>query len=119
MIPEGNKLRIAVVASGVGIFASFVGSAFCEHFSVGIVAVLQKISSSWFFIFIYLLMIILLLDLFKASHWLPVRKIMYSSWRGFVAVLMSVTAIMTYGYFSYLDKKRVELSIAGERMEAG
>jgi predicted MPP superfamily phosphohydrolase len=44
---------------------------------------------------------------------------MYNNWWGFAAVLTSVTAIMTYGYFNYLDKKRVELSIVDERMEIG
>ncbi|MDR3265955.1 MAG: metallophosphoesterase [Tannerella sp.] len=119
MIPEGNRFRIAVVIFSVGIFASFVGSAFCEHFPIGIAAVLQKISSSWLFIFIYFLMIILLLDLLRASHWLPVEKIMRNSWAGFAAVLALVMAIMTYGYFNYLDKKRVELFIVDEKMEIG
>jgi predicted MPP superfamily phosphohydrolase len=119
MVPAGNRFRAVVAVSGAGILASFVGSAFCEHFPVGIATVLQKVSSSWFFIFIYFLIIFLLLDLLRVTRLLPVGKILHNSWPGFVAVPALVAAIMTCGYFNYLDKRRVELSVADERMEAG
>jgi predicted MPP superfamily phosphohydrolase len=119
MVPEGNRLRIAVVVFGAGIIASFVGSAFCEHFPIGIATVLQKVSSSWFFIFIYFLIIFLLLDLLRITRLLPVGKIIRHSWLGFVAIPALVAAIMTYGYFNYLNKERVELSIVDERMDTG
>lgn len=112
MIPV-TSVRILLITVGVLLIASFIIPFVLRNSSISpaILATLYKVGTAWFFIFLYLLMAMLVLDIVRVTHLLPVQKILYNSWVGFFSVTGVVAVIMILGYIRYENKVRVPLDI--------
>jgi predicted MPP superfamily phosphohydrolase len=112
MIPPNIVGRILLVVSAVSIIsAPFLGNLLSTEYA----PVLERLGTSWFFFFVYFLIIFILFDVCRITGLFPVEKLMYNNWKSFITIIVVVSSIMAYGYFNYYDKKRVELSITDKR----
>ncbi len=112
MVPL-TPVRILLVVVGVVLIASFILPFVLRDsgLSPAVLSVSYKVGTAWFFIFLYLLMAMLVLDIVRVTHLLPVHKILYNSWVGFFSVTGVVAVIMILGYIRYENKVRVPLDI--------
>ncbi len=112
MIPAGNPLRWIAVAAGVLLIASmFVSILAGGSLPSPVTKTLYKAGTAWFFIFIYLLMSFLLLDLLRLCGLRSLNAYMHGSWIGLGVVTGAVTLVMTLGYIRYRHKERVTLTV--------
>lgn len=113
LIPNIPALRIALVGIGVLLSASLFISILARNVLPSpALSVIYKVSTSWFFIFLYILLLFLILDLFKLTHLFPINKFLNQSWVGFFSIAAIVTVLISWGYYKYTQKERVELNIA-------
>jgi predicted MPP superfamily phosphohydrolase len=111
MLPAGAG-RVLLVALGVVALSSFVLVQVAgDYFSLTLAALMYRVGASWFFIFIYLLIIFLLLELARVTGLFPVARLMYGSWCGAGVLAGALALVLTWGYIVYLNKARVELSL--------
>lgn len=82
-----------------------------DAFSPTFLSFIYKVGTSWFFIFLYLLMVLLLADLIRLTHILPIQEYFSKSWIGFFSITGFVAIIMALGYIKYENKVRVELNL--------
>lgn len=75
-----------------------------------IAVMLYELGNSAVFIGLYLLLFFLALDLGRLLHLVP-RSFLYNSWTGTVSVVVIMIGLFVYGYFNYLHKERVPLSL--------
>jgi predicted MPP superfamily phosphohydrolase len=75
----------------------------------GTAPILYRAATAWFFIALYLLFIFLLMDLLRLV--LPMQNVLNGNWLTLGVLALVMTAVFTYGYIHYKDKKRVELSL--------
>ena len=71
---------------------------------------LYELGNSAVFIGLYLLLLFLVLDLGRLLHLVP-RSFLYNSWAGTVSVVVIMIGLFVYGYFNYLHKERVPLTL--------
>jgi predicted MPP superfamily phosphohydrolase len=111
LIPAGSFLRPFIIIAGIVVTPSiFVGILFGSALPTVVAAAFYKFGTSWFIISVYVAMAFLLLDLLRFTP-LPIKKILHENWITFGVLAVTITAIMTYGYFNYKNKERVELAI--------
>ena len=111
LVPAGSFYRMAVIAIGIFLVSSiFIGMLLGNVLPTIVAGTLYKIGTSWFIISVYVLMAFLLLDLLRITP-LPMDKILFSNRLTFGVLAFVITSIMTFGYFNYKNKARVELSI--------
>jgi len=112
MIPSNVIVKTIFVVLAAGVLLSFilffVGN---KVLPMSAMSVLYKVGTSWFFIFIYLLIIFLLLDLIRITHLLPVNQWMHHNWISLGILAGTVSLIMFSGYINYLHKAKIPLSI--------
>ena len=112
LLPIGFIYRsLLIVFAVIVLISPFVNLLLGEKLPFSVAYYTNAVSSSWFIIFIYLLIIFLLFDLIRVLHILPVERFMYHSWVGLISLGVFVTAVMSLGYINYLNKERVELSV--------
>ncbi|MCC8186673.1 MAG: metallophosphoesterase [Bacteroides sp.] len=121
MMPPVLIGRILLVTGGVlaclSLFAFF---ALRNALPYTAASVLYMFSTSWIFIFLYLLMTTLVLDVIRITHLFSLQKYMYGNWWAFCGIWVFVGLIMCAGYVRYLHKDRVELELRSYRAgEAG
>ena len=115
LIPAGFYLRPTVLALGVFLSLSLLlGIVLSGVLPASLAAMLYKVGTAWFIISIYCLMAFLLLDLLRLTP-LPMNKILHENWITLGILAVSITALMTYGYFNYKHKERVELPLSIEK----
>lgn len=106
-------VKIALIVLGVLLIGCIVLFFLArEALSPTFLSVIYKVGTSWFFIFLYLLMVLLVADLVRVTHILPIQEYFSRSWIGFFSVTGFVAIIMTLGYIKYENKTRVALDIA-------
>ncbi len=111
LIPSGSIARPLLVTFAVIIVCSFfLGLLGGNFLPTPATSFVYKIGTSWFFICLYLVMAFLLIDLFRLMHLIP-DKFLFGNWASFGILTGVITVIMTWGYFKYTNKERVELSI--------
>ncbi len=116
MIPHNIIARTVFVVLATGVLLSFFMFFFLSKvFPLNILSVLYRIGTSWIFIFIYLLIIFLTLDLLRITHLVPVKPFMYHNWLGLGIMTGVVTLIMIGGYINYLHKKKISLEIVVDK----
>jgi len=121
MMPPVLTGRILLVAGGVlaccSIFLFFLVRDSLPYTPASL---LYTFSTSWIFIFLYLFMALLVLDVVRLTHLFPLHKYLYGNWWAFGGVWAVVGLIMLGGYVRYLHKNRVELELRSHRTgEAG
>ncbi len=112
MMPPNLIGRILLVGAAVlfilSLVLSFVGRDFLP---MGFAAFGYKLSTSWLIMFLYLILLFLVLDLLRVTHLIPVERFMYNSWIGFGSVFATIGLLLSIGYYRYIHKERVELTI--------
>ncbi|KAA6332312.1 3' 5'-cyclic adenosine monophosphate phosphodiesterase CpdA [termite gut metagenome] len=104
--------RTLFIVSAVIVVSSFFLSVLIgNHLPSSVTSIMYRVGTSWFFIFVYLLILFLLLDLLRLTHLLPIHRFMYGSWIGFGVLAGFLTVVMSLGYFNYIRKEKVELSL--------
>ena len=108
ILPAG---KILLVISATLLMLCFFGGMLGGNFlPAGIVGFAYRIGTTWFFIALYLLFIFLFLDLLRLV--LPMQKILHENWLTLGVLAVVLTAVFAYGYKNYLNKQRVELTLA-------
>lgn len=112
MIPNNviAKTVFVVLAAGV-LFSLILFLVGNKILPLPMMSVLYKVGTSWFFIFIYLLIIFLLLDFLRVTHLLPIGQWMHHNWLSLGILTGIVSLIMFFGYINYLQKARIALPI--------
>ena len=112
MIPlEGAWKTVFVVAAAALISFMFLPILAGHLFPLWLSSFMYKVGTSWFFVFFYLLLIFVLLDLVRLTHLLPVGKFMSDSWMGTGILAGLLTVVFTISYINYRNKQRIELDI--------
>lgn len=120
MMPPSMPARVALVAFAVVAVSSFFVSFLLEDtVPASVMSFLYKLGTAWIFIFLYLLMTVLLLDLLKLTHLLPLDKFLHANWVGFISVVGFVAVVMTIANIRYQNKDRVELNLSLNKQGAG
>ncbi|MCL1943052.1 MAG: metallophosphoesterase [Candidatus Azobacteroides sp.] len=113
MIPANPVGRILlIVFAVVAMVSPFVAILAGERLPSAVTSVLYQIGTSWIFIWMYLLILFLLFDLIRVTGLFPINKIMYGNPVVLLVLTVILAAVFTGGYFNYLNKKRVELSVS-------
>lgn len=115
VIPANTIARTLLIVFAVVVLASFfLVFVAGEIFPVSVTSVLYKIGTSWFFTFIYFLIINLLMDLVKVTRLVPAETLnQYTreNWLSFGLIVGFVGLLMLCGYLKYEHKERVEVPV--------
>lgn len=112
MMPANVVGRTLLVVFGVAAVSSiFIYFLLGNSLSALLSSIIYRLGTSWIFIFLYMLMAMLVLDLLRVTHLLPLEKYMYNSWLGFGVVVGLVAIIMIGGNIKYHNKTRVDLPL--------
>ena len=112
MPTNGLFSKTVIIATAILlVFSIFAGLAGGNVLPVPLVTFLYRLGTSWFFICLYLLMIFVLIDILRLTHLFPIEKYVFGNWFAFGVMASLITLVMTWGYFRYQDKERVELHI--------
>ncbi|MDL2213509.1 metallophosphoesterase [Bacteroides sp. OttesenSCG-928-E20] len=104
--------KIAIAALGVSLVACFVLVFVARNaLPTTVLSAMYKIGTSWFFIFIYLLLVLLVADIARITHLLPIQTYFANSWIGFCSVTGLVAVIISLGYLKYENKTRVKVDV--------
>lgn len=115
-IPANTWARTLLIVFAVVVVSSFLLNFIAgEMLPVTLSSIIYKIGTSWFFTFIYFLIINLLIDLVKVTRLIPkdiLTQYTRESWLSFGLVVGFITLLMLCGYLKYRHKERVELPVA-------
>lgn len=115
-IPANTIARtILIVFAIVAITSFFIVFIAGDLMPISITSALYVIGTSWFFTFIYFLIINLLMDLVKVSRLVPretLNQYTKENWFSFGLIVGFIALLMLSGYLKYLTKERVELPIS-------
>jgi predicted MPP superfamily phosphohydrolase len=115
IVPQGNPVRWVVLAFGVAAVSSiFIARLFDNSMSEGLIGLMDKFGTSWFFFTIYFLMLFVAADILRLCG-IPLGRYMFGSWTGFFVSAGVITAVMVAGNICYYHKKRVELNLTVEK----
>lgn len=117
MMPPTVAGRVFLVIFAIlAMAAPFVALALGSKMPDSVTGFLYKFGTSWLIIFLYLLIILLVADLIRVTHLLPIGKYMYNSITGLIGLALITTLIIGSGYLTYQKKKRVELDLRSEKL---
>jgi len=114
-IPTNTITRVVLIAFAITVVLSFfIVFLAGEHLPVKMTSVFYMIGTSWFFTFIYFLMINLLMDLVRVTHLVPKETLTQytrDNWLSFGLIIGFIGLLMLCGYLKYRIKERVELPV--------
>ena len=114
-IPANTVTRTLLIAFAVVVLLSFFLLFVAgEYFPVSFTSLLYMVGTSWFFTFIYFLMINLVMDLVKVTHLVPretLNQYTKENWFSFGLIVGFISLLMICGYLKYKVKERVELAV--------
>jgi predicted MPP superfamily phosphohydrolase len=106
-LPVGRGI---VLIAGIAVLLCPVISLFVgDYLPQAVTSFMYRVGTSWIMIFLYLLLIVACMDVVRLIRPVPIEKFFSEGWGGFITVVSIVAACFTFGYFHYLDKKKVEL----------
>lgn len=112
MLPPSLTGRIVFIIIAVFLIASpFISMLAGSAFPTSVTSVMYKVGTSWLIAFMYLLITFLVLDILRVTHIVPVEKFMYHSWTGLGTLALGMTILLSIGYYRYVHKDRVELTL--------
>jgi len=111
MIPLPKPYRAGLIFLAIALFFLIPVIIFNEeHIPLSICGVLNKVTTSWFFIMLYLFMVFILTDVIRFM--IPsLRPLFISSWKATALTVILISAIFIYGNIRYHHKVRVPLNI--------
>ncbi len=110
LLPLPLAFKITLIAFSVLCFLGF--GVFLSHssWSSALITVVYKLSTSWLFVMLYLVLLFLLLDLGHALHIVP-DAWLYNSVRGSVGITVLMLVVFIGGNRVYHTKARRELTL--------
>lgn len=112
ILPFGQmeKIAITVIITLLTIcfFANFAFNL--DNMPMKIATAIYEAGTSWLFILLYIVLTFILLDIGRAIGIIP-KTILIKSVNGSIIITLLLTAIFTYGYFNYMHKFRVPITI--------
>ena len=109
--------KIVMICVSIFLFLSpFISMGLADRLPFQVASFLYKIGTSWLIIMLYLIIIFFLSDIVRITGLFPIKQFMFNSLKGFSVLCISIIIIMSVGYFTYLNKKRVELTIKTEKI---
>ncbi len=112
MLPPVLPLQILLISLGVLLqLPIFVAMIWGNSLPTKLVSVLYQIGTSWIIIFVFLLTIFLLIDIFSIIKPLNIKQYMMHSWLAWGVLTGIVSLLLLVGNKTYYQKKRVELDI--------
>ncbi|MGP1514612.1 MAG: metallophosphoesterase [Bacteroidales bacterium] len=116
IVPLSSAFKLVAVLLTVGILVLMIVS-----FAVGldklpfmVATIVYEVTTSWFFILLYLLMIFLLMDILRICHLIP-KDLLLNSWMGTLIVINVIFIIFLYGNINYHSKSRTVILIKTEK----
>jgi predicted MPP superfamily phosphohydrolase len=107
-----------MLTSGIIVLACPVLSLLIgDYLPQSLASFMYRTGSSWIIIFLYLLLVIALVDIL--TYFFPLENFFSGSWTGFIAISLLIVLCFTSGYFNYRDKKRVELFLTVDKEGEG
>ena len=100
-------ITLGIILTCAPFFVIFLG----DLLPIPAASFLYRIGTSWLIIFLYLLLIFILFDIVRITHWFPIEKYIYSNWLALGVLIVALGTIIILGYFNYLQKEKVELSV--------
>jgi len=77
-----------------------------------LVSVMYKIGTSWIILFMYLLLFFLVIDILRLTHLVNLDKYVLSNWISLGIIAVGLIVLMGTGYYRYIHKVRVDLTIS-------
>jgi predicted MPP superfamily phosphohydrolase len=119
MIPHPAG-RVAMLVLGiVALLSPILGMLLGDYMPQEMASFLHRAGSSWIILFVYLLLVIALIDLVRLTHLLPVERIFEGNWTGIVALASLLVVCFTLGHLNYRNKRKVELSLTVNKKPEG
>ncbi|MDR1258961.1 MAG: metallophosphoesterase [Tannerellaceae bacterium] len=115
MIPHPAARPLMLVLGISALLSPVLGMFVGDYLPQSVASLVYRIGFSWIIIFLYLLLAIVLIDIVRLTHLLPVDRFFSGSWTGILALMSLIALCLTCGYFNYLNKKKVELSITVDK----
>lgn len=116
VIPANTIARSLLIVFAVVVIASFILSFIAgDALPVPVSSLLFKIGTSWFFTFIYFLIINLVMDVVKVTQLVPkdtFNQYTRENWLSFGLIVGFIGLLMLCGYLKYTFKERVEIPVA-------
>jgi len=117
LLPAGWISALSVTATALLLNASFFVALICgDSLPTSFTTVIYHIGTSFYIIFLYLLLIFAFADLVRITHLTHIEQFMYRSWVGFGILAFVVSTVFIYGNINYRHKKRTELNIKTEKL---
>lgn len=125
IIPASLLARTVIITVLViGFAAPFIFFSYGESLPINIAGTLYKVGTSWMIAFLYLLIFILLIDLFKLSAHLfgfiskdTVKEVFKHNGITSIILFGITSLILIAGNINYHNKKRVHLTISSSKID--
>jgi predicted MPP superfamily phosphohydrolase len=111
MIPHPAGRVIMLVLGIIALLSPFLNMLLGDYVPQSVASFVYRIGFSWIEIFLYLLLVLVLVDIVRLTRLFPLDAIFSGSWIGFTALASLMVLCFTFGYFNYRNKKKVELSL--------
>jgi len=109
-VPVGVKVLLASVMTVCFILFLLAFMPLLDHLSMSAATFVYQVGTSWLMILLYLFTSFVVLDLLRLCHIVPI-SFLRASWSGSLALVVFVGGIFMYGYYHYINKVRVSLSL--------
>lgn len=110
----GKAVAAALMVALVALMPVCMAPGKLDSLPLPLASAIYKVSLSWVFILIYLLMIFLVADLLGLLRVIP-HSLRYSSWAGTLAVVGLLVVVFAAGNIHYHHKHREALSLTARR----
>ncbi|MDR2389908.1 MAG: metallophosphoesterase [Tannerellaceae bacterium] len=111
MIPSSPGRIVMLVAGITVVLFPILSLSVGNYLPQSLAAFMSRIGMSWIIVFLYLLLAVVLIDLVRVTHLLPIEKFFSGSWIGFLSLITVIAFCLGLGYLHYADKQRIELSL--------
>ena len=110
-LPAAYKyIVLGVLTLGIFTFFANFGLFHLDNWPMPLATAVYQVGTASLFVLLYSVLLFLVLDFGKLIHLVP-RNLMFHSWAGTLALLGILVLTFTYGYFHYMDKKRVPIAM--------
>ncbi len=124
LVPETTIIRVIIITLFiVGIVGMLLFFAFGEKINVSIAGLIYKFSTGWIITFLYLLIVVLLIDIFRllngVFHFVDksvIYRVFTNNGVTSLIVFSAVALILIYGNIQYHNKKRQHISIESDKI---
>lgn len=112
LLPAVPALRITVVALMTLAFVAFfvAMSGIIDRWPLWLASATYEVGTSWLIILLYLFLAFVCLDMLRLCHVFP-ATVLQANGKLAAGLAIAMTALFSYAYWHYNDKKRVEMNV--------